>query len=658
MAQKGNLAEKTTAEQKNEHRPVLQSKRSASKKASSEKPQSPSTKNKNVSRETLNKATLDKVKHDIQEQEGLEDKSVRLKELYSSFRENQLSRIESAFNAAYLYCADRYYSSHAPIKRRYKNIYKHPKAWQKHQHSLWKSNGWSVAVGALDVVPKVKRGTEKLVQTAKKSKPRADLWRKIEYSHMAREVYKSMTAVLGVVALVFALLYGTKGVIDMTNQVPAVSVYIDGAYIGDVLSVSDAENAKAAYESVVAMSMRTNYEIGCAVTYKPTLSTAQKILNPTQLNAAFDAASKKTMKNGYGLYVDGMLAAVCENRQWIDQALSDSLQAQLDNYKGIQGASYNNAITVSAGAFPSSLYMSQGQVRELFSLEKVTKADKEIIQSSTVLKDFPKKTDVLDNNSPSGQLMISSANLGSVPETSTVITDVSGNTEVLLGHYAVMNVAVQKEEVCTEPIEFKTIRIADPTLAENKTTIVQKGVDGKKDVTYLVSYVDDIEVERTALSENITVQPIDAVEIIGTRPLTEEEKRTASTGTYIWPSDGKVSSGYSWRVIFNKNEFHKGLDICDDFGSDVVASDGGLVIKAGMDNSGYGNMVLIQHDDGTITRYAHNSKLYVEEGQRVAQGEVIAAMGKTGQATGVHVHFEVIVNGSAKNPALYLPQRQ
>ena len=88
LAQKGNLVEKTTAEQNNEHRPVLQSKQSASKKASPEKPQSPSTKNKNVSRETLNKATLDKAKHDIQEQEGLEHKSVRLKELYSSFREN------------------------------------------------------------------------------------------------------------------------------------------------------------------------------------------------------------------------------------------------------------------------------------------------------------------------------------------------------------------------------------------------------------------------------------------------------------------------------------------------------------------------------------------------------------------------------------------
>ena len=87
-----------------------------------------------------------------------------------------------------------------------------------------------------------------------------------------------------------------------------------------------------------------------------------------------------------------------------------------------------------------------------------------------------------------------------------------------------------------------------------------------------------------------------------------------------------------------------------------MAADGGEVIFAGYDKSGYGESITIRHDDGTKTRYAHNSELYVEVGQKVAQGEVIAAMGKTGMATGVHVHFEIIVNGSVQNPYDYLPE--
>ncbi len=610
-------------------------------------------------KEILRVRNKQKKREDAQSQDTVE--SVKFSSLYHCFRENELSVVESAFNAAYLYCNDKYYTSQTPVKRQYENIYAHPKAWLKHQHWLWKPNKWSVAVGILDIVPKIKRMSQAFLLTLKRNRPRADLWRRIEYSHMAHEVYKGMTVVIGTVALLFVVSYGTKGVVDMTNKIPAVSVYIDDVYVGDVLSVSEAEKAKSAYESLVSVSMRTLYDLDCSVTYKPTLCLEKDLLQTAQLNAAFDTASRRSMKNGFGLYVDGMLAAVCQNRQWIDQALSDSLSLQLGNYSETQNVSYNNAITVSAGVFPESLFMSQGQVRELFSLEKVTKADKQIILDNTVAKHFE---NVLQTEQPDesavGKLTINAASVGnSATNTFSVITDVSGENlgDESLGQYAVMNLTVQKQEVVREPVEFKIIRIADPQLAENKTKIQRKGQEGQKDVTYVVSYVGDTEVQRAVLSETIIVEPIDRVEIIGTRPLTEEEIRTASTGTYIWPSMGRISSGYSWRVLFNKNEFHKGLDICDDFGSDVVASDGGLVIKAGMDRSGYGNMVLIQHDDGTLTRYAHNSKLYVKEGQRVAQGEVIAAMGKTGQATGVHVHFEVIVNGSAEDPTKYLPER-
>ena len=88
-------------------------------------------------------------------------------------------------------------------------------------------------------------------------------------------------------------------------------------------------------------------------------------------------------------------------------------------------------------------------------------------------------------------------------------------------------------------------------------------------------------------------------------------------------------------------------------GSDILAVADGVVTFSGR-HSSYGNMVDIDHGNGYMTRYAHNERNTVEPGTRVRAGEVIAKMGKTGRATGVHVHFEVWLNDRPVNPSSYL----
>ena len=85
----------------------------------------------------------------------------------------------------------------------------------------------------------------------------------------------------------------------------------------------------------------------------------------------------------------------------------------------------------------------------------------------------------------------------------------------------------------------------------------------------------------------------------------------------------------------------------------VKAADGGTVSFAGWKGD-YGNLVIITHDDGTQTYYAHNSNLLVSEGDSVYQGQAIAEAGSTGRSTGSHCHFEVRVNGEVQNPYDYL----
>ena len=133
---------------------------------------------------------------------------------------------------------------------------------------------------------------------------------------------------------------------------------------------------------------------------------------------------------------------------------------------------------------------------------------------------------------------------------------------------------------------------------------------------------------------------------------------TNSTTPSIWPSKGVITSPYGTRVdpvTGVASAFHEGVDIADDYGTPIVATAAGTVTFAGYTEGGYGNLVEIDHGNGFVTRYGHNSAVLVTPGMTVKQGQVIALMGSTGKSTGAHVHYEVRINGSAVDPMVFLP---
>lgn len=122
---------------------------------------------------------------------------------------------------------------------------------------------------------------------------------------------------------------------------------------------------------------------------------------------------------------------------------------------------------------------------------------------------------------------------------------------------------------------------------------------------------------------------------------------------YIWPAKGLLTSGFGWRW----GRMHKGIDIAAPVGTPVVAAAPGVVVTAGWNSGGYGNLVEVKHPDGSLTLYAHNSRILVREGQQVEQGQQLAEMGSTGYSTGPHCHFEVHPAGQgAMNPMAFLPR--
>lgn len=139
------------------------------------------------------------------------------------------------------------------------------------------------------------------------------------------------------------------------------------------------------------------------------------------------------------------------------------------------------------------------------------------------------------------------------------------------------------------------------------------------------------------------------------RDILAQRQAQARITPSIWPVQGEVTSGFGWRASpwGYGGDWHPGIDIAVEYGTPVVATADGEVAFSGW-YSGYGKMVQIDHGDGIVTLYGHNSTLLVEVGQYVHKGQVIAYAGSTGASTGPHVHYEVRLNGTPVNPANYL----
>ncbi|HAU4929406.1 peptidoglycan DD-metalloendopeptidase family protein [Aeromonas hydrophila] len=131
------------------------------------------------------------------------------------------------------------------------------------------------------------------------------------------------------------------------------------------------------------------------------------------------------------------------------------------------------------------------------------------------------------------------------------------------------------------------------------------------------------------------------------------------SGTPVKQERVWVSSGFGGRVDpFNgRAKMHKGVDFRGKPGTPILATGPGVVSWAGR-HPEFGNMVEINHGNGLVTRYAHNSKLLVEVGTLVDEGQKIALMGRTGRATGVHLHYEVLKDGRQVDPARFLNARR
>ncbi|WNF37172.1 M23 family metallopeptidase [Bacillaceae bacterium IKA-2] len=209
----------------------------------------------------------------------------------------------------------------------------------------------------------------------------------------------------------------------------------------------------------------------------------------------------------------------------------------------------------------------------------------------------------------------------------------------------IVKVIVEEAKKVQEEIKFQIETKDDANMWRGDTKVQQEGQNGERVISYSITRENGRIIEEDIVSEKIIKEPVDHLVLRGIKVSTSR-----GTGKLSWPAVGGYISSYQgtrW------GSYHKGIDIARPTNRNILAADNGTIIFAGWDG-GYGNKIIINHNNGMRTLYAHLASIDVNVGQTVAKGRKIGVMGTTGNSTGIHLHFEVYQNNQLKDPMNYL----
>lgn len=234
----------------------------------------------------------------------------------------------------------------------------------------------------------------------------------------------------------------------------------------------------------------------------------------------------------------------------------------------------------------------------------------------------------------------------------------NGDEIVTEGGESLINIRKIVTTTSVRDIKYDTVKKRDSSKYSGYRKVIQSGVNGSERVTKTQIYING-ELQDTEYSYETLTEPVDEIVTVGTKTSYGGVYiGEASDSGFLWPAPSchRVSSPYGWR----SSGWHNGIDLIKSgggaLGTPVIASKSGRVEVVQRSNSGYGNMVLINHGNGYKTRYAHmiSGSITVSVGDYVDAGQTIGKVGSTGNSTGPHLHFEVIYQGETQNPKNYI----
>ena len=226
----------------------------------------------------------------------------------------------------------------------------------------------------------------------------------------------------------------------------------------------------------------------------------------------------------------------------------------------------------------------------------------------------------------------------------------AGTTITIEQNCPLLVVSTVEEATVTREIAPALETQDDDTMFLGQQRVIQEGQAGQANVLSRVVKRCGIPVASNDLNAVTVTEATPLIVGTGTKAMPE----LPDGCLFLWPVQGTITSEFGYRYIFGETNFHRGLDIAAPEGTAINAAADGTVTFAG-ERGTYGNLVVITHENGFVTYYAHCSKILAEVGDEVTQGTPVAAVGSTGRSTGPHCHFEVRYENEPIDPLFYLP---
>ena len=425
-------------------------------------------------------------------------------------------------------------------------------------------------------------------------------------------------------------------VLFVSTYTNGVTVTYNGKVLGSLASQAEAEEARTELEQATARTLGRSFTIDDSlIQYSPGLLRRQDLVSKETYEEAL-SQEVGMVTAAYCLYVDGERIGATPYKGALEQLL-EQIQLSATN-EGTISVSFAENVEVKEEFVPTDSLMNLGYLAETLYSTKTAEVTYTVVKGDTwseIAEDHGLTSKELLSLNPGYD--IDKLQIGEILTMSASVP------------YLTMTVVQQERYVDSVAFDVEYTESSDIYVGDYRVT--SAGEYGAADTVANVTYVNGEETERTVLSAVTLRQPVTEHRLQGTKP----RPTWLPTGSFRWPTTGRISSRFGGRRspggIGSTN--HQGIDIAVPRGTPIYAADGGTVTYSGW-MGGYGYMVQIDHGNGYVTRYGHNSSLTVSVGQKVYKGQQIARAGSTGNSTGNHCHFEVRYNGVAKNPLNYL----
>ena len=414
------------------------------------------------------------------------------------------------------------------------------------------------------------------------------------------------------------------------------TVSYDGQVLGRLASKSEAETVRKDLESITSRTLGETYTIDDSLLQYDSgwmlrQDIEDKAVYEDQLSDEIGLVT-----SAYCLYVNDVRIGATPYEGALEELL-DQLQKAASDEDTIS-CEFAEDVEIRQEYVPTSEIMNLGYIAELLYSTKTAEVTYEVKKGDT-WSQIAAKNDM------------TSAELLALNPGYNINKLQIGEVLTLSASVPYLTMTVVKQERYLDDVSYNIEYTDSADLYQGDYKVTSKGEYGKADVMAKATYVNGEETERTILSSVTLKEPVTEYRLRGTKV----RPTWMPTGSFRWPTSGRITSDFGGRKspggIGSTN--HKGIDIAVPRGTPIYAADGGTVTYAGW-MSGYGYLVEINHGNGYVTRYGHNSSLTVSVGQHVYKGQQVARAGSTGNSTGNHCHFEVRYNGVAKNPLNYL----